>query len=175
MNHIEIWKHFEVLGLIERYESAIASVAYERIEEHVLETCTGEWGRPMLEELRVWMTDNVVPWMVHVYARGASTGTSVSYSFPQTVLTCLSAEEAKGMLQGAGSRFDFHINKTLCDLRTREIFDIIIDFPDSMGALQDLRECLQRVDQRANLVQALRKAYVCPISSLPLKPTKPPQ
>jgi anaphase-promoting complex subunit 2 len=69
------------------------------------------------------------------------------------------------MLQGAGSRFDFHINKTLCDLRTREIFDIIIDFPDSMGALQDLRECLQRVDQRANLVQALRKAYVCLISS----------
>jgi len=62
------------------------------------------------------------------------------------------------MLQGVGSRFDFHMNKTLCDLRsccfssfcfcgalnhdsfrTREIFDIIIDFPDSMGALQDLR------------------------------------
>jgi anaphase-promoting complex subunit 2 len=77
VNHIEIWKQFELLGLIERYESAIASVAYERIEEHVLATCTGEWGRPMLEELRVWMTDNVVPWMVHVYARGASTSTSV--------------------------------------------------------------------------------------------------
>jgi len=60
------------------------------------------------------------------------------------------------MLQGVGSRFDFHINKTLCDLRfvcfkcflilikpmylrTREIFDIIIDFPDSIGALHDLR------------------------------------
>jgi len=61
------------------------------------------------------------------------------------------------MLQGVGPRFDFHINKTLCDLRfvvisgpewsilikdyfrTQEIFDIIIDFPDSIGALQDLR------------------------------------
>jgi anaphase-promoting complex subunit 2 len=97
------------------------------------------------------------------------------------------------MLQGVGSRFDFHMNKTLCDLRcvicdcfrmyfqplflrTREIFDIIIDFPDSMGALQDLRvcliftpllfasltaktqDCMQRVDQRAALVQSLRKA-----------------
>ncbi|KAF9474205.1 hypothetical protein BDN70DRAFT_334409 [Pholiota conissans] len=140
-DHGEIWTHFDILGLIERYESAIASVAYERIEEYVLETCTGEWSRPMLEDLRVWMTDNVVPWMIHVYGRGAST-----------------ADEAKAMLQGAGSRFDFHINKTLCDLRTREIFDIIIDFPDSMGALQDLKECLQRVDQRSNLVQALRKA-----------------
>ncbi|KJA24366.1 hypothetical protein HYPSUDRAFT_38802 [Hypholoma sublateritium FD-334 SS-4] len=140
-DHPEIWRQFEVLGLIERYESAIASVAYERIEDHVLSTCTGEWGKPMLEELRSWMTDNVVPWMMHVYARGAST-----------------PEEAKSMLHGAGSRFDFHINKTLCDLRTSEIFDIIIDFPDSMGALQDLRDCLQRVDQRANLVRALRKS-----------------
>jgi len=62
------------------------------------------------------------------------------------------------MLQGVGSRFDFHMNKTLCDLRTREIWDIIIDFPDSVGALQDLRDCLQRVDQRSSLVQALRTA-----------------
>jgi hypothetical protein len=27
------------------------------------------------------------------------------------------AEEARAMLQGVGSRFDFHMNKTLCDLR----------------------------------------------------------
>lgn len=45
-------------------------------------------------------------------------------------------------------------------VRTREIFDIIIDFPESNGALLDLKECLQRVDQRAALVQALRKAFV---------------
>ena len=60
--------------------------------------------------------------------------------------------------------------------RTREIFDIIIDFPESTGALLDLKvcdvprvpclnrlnalqECLQRVDQRSGLVGALRAAY----------------
>lgn len=62
------------------------------------------------------------------------------------------------MMQGVGSRFDFHMHKTLCDLRyallplvvpfnhfrnrTREIFDIIVDFPDSAGALQDLKVAL---------------------------------
>ncbi|KIM39184.1 hypothetical protein M413DRAFT_415749 [Hebeloma cylindrosporum] len=125
-----IWKNFEILGIIDRYESVIASVGYEYIEEHVLKTCAGEWGKPVLEDLRVWMSEKVVPWMLHVYARGAS-----------------SPEEAKAMLQG-----------TLCDLRTKEIFDIIIDFPESMGALYDLRDCLQRVDQRANLVSSLRKS-----------------
>lgn len=89
------------------------------------------------------MSEKVVPWMLLIYARGAT-----------------NAEEARAMLQGVGSRFDFHINKTLCDLRTKEIFDIIIDFPESNGALMDLKDCLQRVDQRPALVKALRQAYV---------------
>lgn len=136
-----IWQAFETLGLIDRYETTIATVGYEFIEQHVLETCAGEWSRPLLGELRDWMSEKVVPWMLLIYARGAT-----------------NADEARSMLQGVGSRFDFHINKTLCNLRTGEIWDIIIDFPDSTGALQDLRDCLQRVDQRSSLVQALRKA-----------------
>ena len=69
-----IWKHLEVLGFIDRYESIIASVGYEFIENHVLKTCTGEWAKQMLEDLRAWMSERVVPWMLHVYARGATNG-----------------------------------------------------------------------------------------------------
>lgn len=46
------------------------------------------------------MTDVIVPWLVVGYAPG-----------------CKSAEEARGMLQGVGSRFDFWVNKCVCDLR----------------------------------------------------------
>ena len=63
-----------MLGLIDRYESIIASVGYEFIEDYVLNMCTGEWAKPMLEDLRVWMSEKVVPWMLHVYARGATNG-----------------------------------------------------------------------------------------------------
>ncbi|KAH7925590.1 hypothetical protein BV22DRAFT_1010971 [Leucogyrophana mollusca] len=136
-----LWAAFETLSLIDRYETLIASVGYEFIESYVLETCAGKWTEPMLATLRTWMVDRVVPWMILPYARGAT-----------------NADEAKSMMQGVGSRFDFHLHKTLCDLRSREIFDIIVDFPESVGALQDLKECLQRVDQRAELVQALRRA-----------------
>ena len=99
-------------------------MGYEFIENYVSKVCTGEWAKPMLEDLRIWMTDKVVPWMLHVYARGATNGL-VSLFFhlilPRHSLNCcfffLIAEEARSMLQGVGSRFDFHINKTLCDLR----------------------------------------------------------
>ncbi|KIJ64413.1 hypothetical protein HYDPIDRAFT_175406 [Hydnomerulius pinastri MD-312] len=136
-----LWQAFDALSLIERYETLIASVGYEYIEAHVLEECIGKWAEPMLASLRSWMIDKIVPWMLWPFARGAS-----------------NADEAKTMMQGVGSRFDFHMHKTLCDLRTREIFDIIVDFPDSIGALQDLKECLQRVDQRAELVQSIRRS-----------------
>ncbi|KAI9465102.1 ubiquitin-protein ligase [Lactarius psammicola] len=123
-----LWPSFELLGLADRYESLIASVCYEHIETHVLETCAGKWNEPMLSQLREWMAEKVVPWMLLPYARGAKT-----------------AEEARTMLQGVGSRFDFHVCKTLCDLRYRNFRRFI-------------RECLQRVDQRTQLVRALRKA-----------------
>ncbi|KAJ4482432.1 hypothetical protein J3R30DRAFT_3459466 [Lentinula aciculospora] len=139
--NVEMWKAFETLGLLDRYENIIASVGYEHIEAHVVATCTGQWSVSMLGQLRKWMTDKVVPWMLLMYARNAT-----------------SADDARAMLQNVGSRFDFHMAKTLCDLRTKEIFDIIIDYPDSSGALQDLKECLHRVDQRAFLVHTLRKA-----------------
>ncbi|KAG7451564.1 uncharacterized protein BT62DRAFT_883756 [Guyanagaster necrorhizus] len=137
----EIWDIFEILGLLDRYESVIASVGYEHIETYVLSTCTGKWEAAMLPELRNWMSHKIVPWMLMMYARGAATN-----------------DDAVAMLASVGSRFDFHMTKTLCDLRTREIFDIIIDFPESAPALEDLKECLQRVDQRAALVKSLRKA-----------------
>ncbi|KAI0365712.1 ubiquitin-protein ligase [Pilatotrama ljubarskyi] len=160
----QLWTACETLGLLERYESLISSVCYEYIEAHVYETCAKKWDEPMLPKLREWMTETIVPWMIMPYARGAR-----------------SAEEARAMLQGVGSRFDYHVCKTLCDLRIQEIFDIIIDYPDSQSALQDLKvashrpgledfdiminrvrgrlqECLQRVDQRSQLVITLRKA-----------------
>ena len=67
-----MWKNFEILGLVDRYAGIIASVGYEYIEGHVLKTCTGEWAKPMLEDLRVRMSEKVVLWMLHVYVRGAS-------------------------------------------------------------------------------------------------------
>ncbi|KAI0632358.1 hypothetical protein C8Q77DRAFT_1125177 [Trametes polyzona] len=136
-----LWTACETLGLLERYESLISSVCYEHIEAHIYETCAKKWDEPVLPQLRDWMAEKIIPWMIMPYARGAR-----------------SAEEARAMLQGVGSRFDYHVCKTLCDLRIQEMFDIIVDYPDSESALQDLKECLQRVDQRSQLVISLRKA-----------------
>lgn len=167
---MSLWSAFEHLGLLDRYESLISSVCYEQIEEHILSTCGEQWADPMLAGLREWMSERIVPWMLLPYARGARNckhHIDVRLWLIVLIIAVFSAEEAKVMLQGVGSRFDFHMCKTLCDLRyalrilclvvlyqfyirTREIFDIIIDYPDSMGALQDLK--VQQFDRLVELV-----------------------
>lgn len=37
------------------------------------------------------------------------------------------------------SRIDYHVSKTLSDLRTTELFDIIVSYPDTLPALDDLK------------------------------------
>lgn len=67
-----MWQAFDILSLIERYETLITSVGYEYIESHVHENCTGKWAKAVLPELRSWMIDRIVPWMLFPFARGAT-------------------------------------------------------------------------------------------------------
>ena len=55
------------------------------MEDHALKTCMGEWAKLMLENLRVWMSEKVVPWMLYVYARGATSGLFVCFLMFQKI------------------------------------------------------------------------------------------
>lgn len=66
-----LWNAFHQLGLSERYESLISSICYEYVESYILKTCVEKWDEPMLNTIRGWMADNIVPWMIMPFARGA--------------------------------------------------------------------------------------------------------
>lgn len=68
-----LWVAFEMLGLNERYESLISSVCFEHIEAHIKENCSKVWDQPSLADVREWMSDSVVPWLIAPYSRGAKT------------------------------------------------------------------------------------------------------
>jgi len=53
----------------------------------------------------------ICPWRAKLYEIPA-------ISYPSWLTSPSPAEEAKVMLQGVGARFDFHMCKTLCDLRS---------------------------------------------------------
>ncbi|KJE91988.1 anaphase-promoting complex subunit 2 [Capsaspora owczarzaki ATCC 30864] len=51
------------------------------------------------------------------------------------------------------------LSQSLAALRTTELFDIIVDYPESANALSDLRALLIHPQQRAALVQTLRASF----------------
>jgi hypothetical protein len=81
-----MWEAFEVLGLTDRYEGIVASVGYERIESYVRETYSGSWEKPCLEALRHWMSVQIVPWMLPMYAKGAVNSASFPAFLPMIAL-----------------------------------------------------------------------------------------
>lgn len=49
----------------------------------------------------------------------------------------------------------YHFFKTFCDMRIHDIFDMVIDFPDSKPALIDLRYCLNKTNMRGRLLERI--------------------
>ncbi|CAE6423182.1 unnamed protein product [Rhizoctonia solani] len=131
----------DVMGLLQDHEALVASVIHEAIEKRVKEVCEEDTGETsVLKIVKNWFTESVVPWMAMTYGRGLT-----------------DADMLQKALAPAAGKFDYHICKVLCEIRTSQIFDIIVDYPDSRVALTDLKECMERADGRGNLVRTLRK------------------
>lgn len=52
----------------------------------------------------------------------------------------------------------FHYNYCV-SCRIEELFDILVEFPDSEPALLDLKECLEKVNLRSFLISSLQVMY----------------
>ncbi|KAG8718844.1 hypothetical protein FRC08_004268 [Ceratobasidium sp. 394] len=130
----------DVMGLLQDHESLVASVINEAIERRVKEVAEAADGETsVLQTVKDWFTESVVPWMAVTYGRG------------------LTDQLLSRALAPTAGKFDYHICKVLCEIRTAEIFDIIVDYPESKVALLDLKECMERADGRNTLVQTLRR------------------
>ncbi|CAE6523694.1 unnamed protein product [Rhizoctonia solani] len=131
----------DVMGLLQDHEALVANVIHEAIDKRVKEVCEEDTGETsVLQIVKSWFTESVVPWMAMTYGRGLT-----------------DADLLQKALAPAAGKFDYHICKVLCEIRTSQIFDIIVDYPDSRVALMDLKECMERADGRGNLVRTLRK------------------
>ncbi|GAA5986672.1 hypothetical protein JCM10908_003852 [Rhodotorula pacifica] len=139
-----------LITILDRYDPILFALIYEEIEAKVHRDCRGNFGEKKLDSLITWLngsgggagtTGGVMGWVSGLYANGEKRNSS---------------DDAKKFLKPTFSRFEYHIHKILCQLRTTELFDIIIAYPASQPALEDLKVCLQKTDQRSLLVSRLR-------------------
>ncbi|KAK8843503.1 hypothetical protein IAR55_007163 [Kwoniella newhampshirensis] len=126
--------HLSRLGVFPRYSGTLSRVAYQEIEKIAQEEAGKGWDARRLTRARQRVGDGVANWLSGMFEGN---------------------DAAQVALRPMFSRFDYYLCKCFFDIRTDELFDIIVDFPESMAALEDLKECLFKVDQRLELVNKL--------------------
>ncbi|KAH6931332.1 hypothetical protein HPB50_023555 [Hyalomma asiaticum] len=108
---------------------AVSTVAYKYIEKHIQGTCRGNFESRFLDNLEKWLATTVMEWfrLLYKYETG-----------PETDAALRSLED----------HLRYFLYDTYVMARVDQLFNIIIEFPESQAALEDLKDCLERTNLR---------------------------
>jgi anaphase-promoting complex subunit 2 len=149
------------VGALPLAEEVFTEVLYSRIARVIQRVAEGTFDRALLSKIVTWAEHTVWPWLrlLLLVEDGEEDDDRVGLSED-----CTESNEAPGL--GAGSTFkqlrtrlQLFLYETLANLRISEMFDIIIDFPDSEPALDDLKAALSRTHQYPQLVTSLQQTF----------------
>ncbi|KAG9006075.1 hypothetical protein FRB90_010080 [Tulasnella sp. 427] len=136
-----IFANLANLGLLSDYEHLMGMTLKEFTTGYVKETCGKVWNRQVWNETREWFTRTIQPWVEMAYTR----------TWMKT-----DAADSRAVVETVSVRYLWQMCEALAQLRISEIFDIIVDYPDSTPALNDLKECMFQTGTRRDLVDTLR-------------------
>ncbi|KAK2162162.1 hypothetical protein LSH36_102g00040 [Paralvinella palmiformis] len=130
------------LGLLERLGGEVVStLIHDRIRQHVELTCKGNFETEYLSTLENWLATKVVGWLELMYGEVQE-----------------NKSEVKSPIHSHKERLLNLMYETYARIHIDQMFTIIIEYPESLPGLQDLKVCLEKVNLRGVLVQSLRQA-----------------
>lgn len=150
------------LQLLEWVSSeAVTSILHKLIEQRMEQHCRGEYERSFLLEFQEWL-ELVLGWLSKVFASEADREDLVPARSVPSVPSVPSIQAG----QPGGSvlkQWRCHMHQFFCriyvNMRIEELFSIIRDFPESKAAIEDLKFCLERTNQRQQLLTSLKSAF----------------
>ncbi|XP_034566963.1 anaphase-promoting complex subunit 2 [Notolabrus celidotus] len=147
------------LQLLEWVSSeAVTSILHKLIEQRMEQHCRGEYERSFLLEFQEWL-ELVLGWLSKVFASEAEGDSLPSTPGVLTAPSALAGQPGSSVLK----QWRCHMHQFFCriyvNMRIEELFSIIRDFPESKAAIEDLKFCLERTNQRQQLLTSLKSAF----------------
>ncbi|KAG8366371.1 hypothetical protein BUALT_Bualt17G0072800 [Buddleja alternifolia] len=149
------------LGFTSMAEDAYASAIFSLLKAKVHEVAGDEFRFSVLESIKGWIQD--VP-LQFLHALLAYLGDSKSCDSPSSGLKSPLASHPSFRFNGTRTpseglvrwqlRLEYFAYETLQDLRIAKLFEIIVDYPDSSPAIEDLKQCLEYTGQHSKLVDS---------------------
>ncbi|XP_052200487.1 anaphase-promoting complex subunit 2 [Diospyros lotus] len=152
------------LGFTSLTEDAYASAIFLLLKAKVHNLAGDDYRSSVLESIKGWI--QAVP-LQFLHALLAYLGDSVSNDNPLDLKSPLASRPSsyyagienpsEGLVRWQ-LRLEYFAYETLQDLRIAKLFEIIVDYPDSSPAIEDLKQCLGYTGQHSKLVDSFISA-----------------
>lgn len=134
------------LQLLERLAGQVlTNFIQKRIETHIQKHCSGTFDVSHIGFLENWLDTTVMSWLTRIYCAGSSKPPSDD----KHVMSAISKFKQK---------LCYYLYHSYTKLRIDQLFNIIIEYPDSQPAVDDLKLCLDKTDLRPTLCKKLQIA-----------------
>uniref|UniRef100_A0A5B7AKH4 Anaphase-promoting complex subunit 2 n=1 Tax=Davidia involucrata TaxID=16924 RepID=A0A5B7AKH4_DAVIN len=152
------------LGFTSMTDDAYASAIFLLLKAKVHNLAGDDYRSSVLESIKGWI--QAVP-LQFLHALLAYLGDSVSCDSPSGLKSPLASHPSscypetdtpsEGLVRWQ-LRLEYFAYETLQDLRIAKLFEIIVDYPDSSPAIEDLKQCLEYTGQHSKLVDSFISA-----------------
>eukprot|EP01083_Nonionella_stella_P207943 754973_1 len=136
----EVCEQLRTMGFLHVCEPFVTELLFDCIEEKVFRH-EKDTEVSCLGDLKQWLRDRVLEFLRIVISGSAGENTN-SLQFAQWA-----------------TRLEFFLFEQLALLRTKQMFDIIVDFPDTTPALCDLKRCLAKTNDRPSLIRHMNATF----------------
>lgn len=134
------------MGLLDRISGfTLTNLIQDQISKHIHDKCRGNFNKPHLKSLELWLDTIVFEWLTRIYNNGSSK------LDPNNTKIIDSINYFKMKLK-------YFLYEKYANTIIEQFFDIIIDYPDSQPAIDDLKLCMEKLDLRAQLVETLKNS-----------------
>ncbi|XP_017018674.1 anaphase-promoting complex subunit 2 [Drosophila kikkawai] len=125
--------------------SALTALIRLKIKEHINDTCMGIFDRSHLKQLETWLSDVIMSWLANIFSEWKAKD-------------CMSEDDAPAPVQSFKVKLTYYMYETFAQSVIGQFFSIIIDYPDSIPAIDDLKICMEKIDMRIYLTESLRSS-----------------
>ncbi|XP_060520265.1 anaphase-promoting complex subunit 2 [Cylas formicarius] len=117
----------------------LTNLSYTYIYSHIQKVCKDNFDLSFITSLEKWLQSVVILWLKKIYYLDRS----------------ITLNESIETLE---KKLINYLYNSYIRVRIDQLFNIIIEFPESLPALQDIRFCLPRTDLKSLLIKKLQKA-----------------
>lgn len=107
----------------------------ELLKEHVEKVCKDSFEKRHLSSTLDWLDTVLIAWLQLIW------------------------NHAENVLHTYKTRLRHNLYDNFARIMIGQLFSIVIEYPESLPVVQDLRDCLEKVNVHAHLVQSLRTAF----------------